>query len=114
MNKENNNHILIEVLNNNGDLKLTKFRKPRAMWQNYDYPDEYVFRDVDIVNVFQLIQENKQLKEELNQKNKIIEEIKTIIDNYKNLCNDKGLNMNLTVSMIEDILTPKGSEDNDI
>ena len=34
---ENDNHILIEVLNENGDLKLTKFRNPRAIWQNYDY-----------------------------------------------------------------------------
>ena len=68
MNKEENtNHILIEVLNNNGDLKLTKFRKPQAMWQNNDYPDEYVFKDVDYVNTFQLIQENKQLKDNWNK-----------------------------------------------
>lgn len=68
MNKEeNNNHILIEVLNNDGDLKFTKFRNPQEIWQNNEYPDEYVFRDVDIVNVFKLIQENKQLKEENQQ-----------------------------------------------
>ena len=59
----------------------------------------------------QLQQENKQLQQELNQKNKIIEEIKTLIENYKHLCKDKGLNMHLTISMIEDILTPKGSEE---
>lgn len=76
MNKEeNNNHILIEVLNNDGDLKLTKFRNPQAIWQNNEYPDEYVFRDVDIVNVFDLIQENKQLKEQID---KAIEYIKSI------------------------------------
>ena len=68
--EENDNHILIEVLNENGDLKLTKFRNPRAIWQNYDYPDEYTFRDVDIVNVFQLQQENQSLKKE----NKILRE----------------------------------------
>ena len=69
-NEENDNHILIEVLNKNGDLKLTKFRNPRAIWQNYDYPDEYIFRDVDIVNIFQLQQENQSLKKE----NKILRE----------------------------------------
>lgn len=53
----------------------------------------------------------KQLQQELNQKNKIIEEIKILIENYKHLCKDKGLNMHLTISMIEDILTPKGSEE---
>ena len=68
--EENDNHILIEVLNKNGDLKLTKFRNPRAIWQNYDYPDEYTFRDVDVVNVFQLQQENQSLKKE----NKILRE----------------------------------------
>ena len=68
MNKEQiTNHILIEVINNDGDLKLTKFRNPQAMWINNDYPDEYVFRDVDIVNIFQLIQENKQLKDNWNK-----------------------------------------------
>ena len=71
MNKEeNDNHILIEILNKNGDLKLTKFRNPRAIWQNYDYPDEYIFRDVDIVNIFQLLQENQSLEKE----NKILRE----------------------------------------
>ena len=71
MNKEeNDNHILIEVLNKNGDLKLTKFRNPRAIWQNNNYPDEHIFRDVDIVNVFQLQQENQSLKKE----NKILRE----------------------------------------
>ena len=69
-NEENDNHILIEVLNKNGDLKLTKFRNPRAIWQNYDYPDEYTFRDVDIVNIFQLLQENQSLRKE----NKILRE----------------------------------------
>ena len=63
MNKEeNDNHILIEVLNKNGDLRLTKFRNPRVIFQNNDYPDEYIFRDVDIVNVFQLLQENQEYK----------------------------------------------------
>lgn len=76
MNKEENtNHILIEVLNNNGDLKLTKFRNPQAIWQNYDYPDEYVFRDVDIINVFNLIQENKQLKERIDKATEYIGEV---------------------------------------
>ena len=71
MNKEeNDNHILIEVLNKYGDLKLTKFRNPRVIWQNNDYPDEYTFRDADIVNVFQLQQENQSLKKE----NKILRE----------------------------------------
>ena len=65
--EENDNHILIEVLNENGDLKLTKFRNPRAIWQNNDYSDEYTFRDVDIVNVFQLQQENQELKKVINK-----------------------------------------------
>ena len=69
------NHILIEVINNDGDLKLTKFRNPQAMWITNDYPDEYVFRDVDIVNIFQLIQENKQLKDKLSK-------IETLIINH--------------------------------
>ena len=69
-NEENDNHILIEVLNKNGDLKLTKFRNPRVIFQNNDYPDEYIFRDVDIVNIFQLLQENQSLKKE----NKILRE----------------------------------------
>ena len=68
--EENDNHILIEVLNKNGDLKLTKFRNPRVIFQNNDYPDEYIFRDVDIVNIFQLLQENQSLKKE----NKILRE----------------------------------------
>ena len=69
---QNDNHILIEVLNKNGDLKLTKFRNPRAIWQKYDYPDEYTFRDVDIVNVFQLQQENQKYKEVINKSIKYI------------------------------------------
>lgn len=73
MNKEeNNNHILIEVLNNDGDLKLTKFRNPQAIWQNNNYPDEYVFKDVDYINIFQLMQENKQLKEEIKRLKMIV------------------------------------------
>ena len=64
-NEENDNHILIEVLNKNGDLKLTKFRNPRVIFQNNDYPDEYIFRDVDIVNIFQLQQENQELKKDI-------------------------------------------------
>ena len=40
---------------------------PTPIWQNNDYPDEYTFRDVDIVNVFQLLQENQQLKEEIDK-----------------------------------------------
>ena len=69
-NEENDNHILIEVLNKNGDLKLTKFRNPRVIFQNNDYPDEYIFRDVYIVNIFQLQQEKQELKKELEEKNK--------------------------------------------
>ena len=65
--EENDNHILIEVLNKYGDLKLTKFRNPRVIWQNNDYPDEYTFRDVDIVNVFQLQQENQELRKQLEE-----------------------------------------------
>lgn len=63
--EENNNHAIIEIINSNGDLKLTKIRNPQAIWQNNDYPDEFIFRDVDYINIFQLIQENKQLKEQL-------------------------------------------------
>ena len=59
---------------------------------------------------FKMKIENKELKEELNQKNKIIEEIKILIKNYKDLCKDKGLYMNLTVSMIEDILKGDSNE----
>ena len=73
MNKEeNDNHILIEVLNENGDLKLTKFRNPRVIFQNNDYPDEYIYRDVDIVNIFQLQQENQKLKEVIDKSIKYI------------------------------------------
>lgn len=80
MNKEEN-HIIIEVLNSNGDLKLTKFRNPQAIWQKNDYPDEYVFRDVDIVNVFKLIQENKQLKERMNKAIEVLEKGITFCEN---------------------------------
>lgn len=84
--EENTNHILIEVLNNDGDLKLTKFRNPQAIWQNNDYPDEYIFRDIDIVNVFQLIQENKQLKDNWNTFKKWLEnEVKRYKEDYENL-----------------------------
>ena len=104
-NKENDNHILIEVLNKNVDLKLTKFRNPRAIWQNYDYPDEYTFRDVDIVNVFQLQKENQELKKE----NKILREnaenndkvvdkanwenlkLKEHIEKYEHYCKTTGI-----------------------
>ena len=70
--EENDNHILIEVLNKNGDLKLTKFRNPRVIFQNNDYPDEYIFRDVDIVNIFQLQQENKKYQEVIDKAIKYI------------------------------------------
>ena len=74
MNKEeNDNHILIEVLNKNGDLKLTKFRNPRVIWKNNDYPDEYIFRDVDIVNIFQLQQENHELKKQIEYLRRSVE-----------------------------------------
>lgn len=63
MNKEDN-HIIIEVLNSNGDIKLTKMGNPRAIFQNNEYPDEYIFKDVDYVNIFSLIQENNKLKKE--------------------------------------------------
>lgn len=73
MDKENN-HIIIEVLNSNGDIKLTKMRNPQAIWQNNNYPDGFVFRDVDYINIFQLIQKNKHLKEKIDRAIEIFEE----------------------------------------
>lgn len=91
MNTEDN-HIIIEVLNSNGDIKLTKMRNPREMWQNNEYPDKYIFKDVDYVNIFSLIQENNKLKKEkedlqeridkaieLIEKNSELTHIKTIL-----------------------------------
>ena len=81
--EENDNHILIEVLNENGDLKLTKFRNPRAIWQNNDYPDEYTFRDVDIVNVFQLQQENQELKKQVEEERNKVREYSYKLVNFR-------------------------------
>ena len=72
---------------------------------NYDYPDEYTFRDVDIVNVFQLQKENQELKKE----NKILREnaenndkvvdkanwenlkLKEHIEKYEHYCKTTGI-----------------------
>ena len=100
-NEENDNHILIEVLNKNGDLKLTKFRNPRVIWQNNDYPDEYIFRDVDIVNIFQLQKETKQLKEENEFLKSEIEEAKRIIQKYLEYIDERDERINKSIDYIE-------------
>ena len=73
MNKEKN-HIIIEVLNSNGDIKLTKMRNPQAIWQNNKYPDERIFKDVDYVNIFSLIQERDKYKSIVEKAISFVEE----------------------------------------
>ena len=92
MNKEENKHIIFEVINNNGDIKLTKLRNPQALWQDKDYPDEYVFKDVNYVNIFNLIQENQKYKEVID---KAINNSQYWIDYYTRLNSDERIALRL-------------------
>lgn len=72
--------------------------------------DSKLTYDLDIELLNKICRSLSYLQLENKQLNKIIEEINILIKNYKDLCKDKGLYMNLTVSMIEDILKGDSNE----
>lgn len=97
-------NLVFKILNDNGDIEITRFAKAEAVFKNPEYINE-IFTEKKYINIFEmgkenekLQQENQQLKEELQDLKadygtiaqierdlykEVIEEVRGFIEKYR-------------------------------
>ena len=79
-------NLVFKILNDNGDIEITRFAKAEAVFKNPEYINE-IFTEKKYINIFEMGKENEKLQQENQQ---LKEELKIKQDDFK--CANEEIN----------------------
>lgn len=68
---------VFRVINSNGDIEITMYRKANAVFKTNEYNEtDNICTYKETINIFDLLKENQELKEKVNKLEILIENLK--------------------------------------